>query len=121
MKQICPNPSKWNEIHKKLIRHSNINPCKPPKPPAPLILAAWDYSNDVEKEDRWIKTIQWAEKNNCTELTSSIPHDQFYCVKKSTNFIVGPMGGPMYRSWDYETKECPPTANLKQYIIENFL
>jgi len=120
MKRICPNPSTWNEIFKKLTMHSKANQCKPPEPPKPLILAGWAYSNDIEKMHRWENTMQWANNNDCIELISSIPEDQFYCVEEPTSYTVGPMGGPMYRSWDYETKECPTSVALEQYFMTLF-
>ena len=55
---ICPMPIKWNEIYEPLLafyeKQKGI-----PKPPIPLILAGWVYSNDIEKSIRWKETISW--------------------------------------------------------------
>lgn len=66
---ICPNPEAWNEVFKQLQAFALSHPCIPPAPPVPLVLAAWAYSNDIEKRDRWSQTVSWATLNGCPELT----------------------------------------------------
>ena len=116
MKRICPNPMPWHEAFERLTKFAQLHPCAPPSPPKPLILAGWAYSNDVEKVQRWEETVDWAVKNKCTNLVSGIPDSDFYFVEKPTSYMVGPMGGPMYRPWDFEAKSCPPIEQIAQLM-----
>lgn len=101
----------WNAAFKRLTKFAQTHPCVPPEPPIPLILAGWVYSNDIDKMRRWEQTIEWAAKNGCPHLLSNIRETDFYLSKNPTTYTVGPMGGPMYRTWDYGTKD-PPSAEV---------
>ena len=114
MKRICPNPMPWHEAFERLTKFAQLHPCAPPSPPKILILAGWAYSNDVEKMQRWEETVAWAVKNGCDKLVSEIPDSDFYFVEKPTSYTVGPLGGPMYRAWNFKAKSraliiTPPT------------
>lgn len=116
MMRICPNPGAWHATFERLSAHAQSCSCTPPYPPKPLILAGWSYSNDIEKMQRWEETVAWAEKNGCSKLLSGIPDCDFYYVEKPTNYTVGPLGGPMYRAWDYDTKDRPSAENIGQIM-----
>lgn len=116
MKRICPNPMPWNEAFERLTNYAQLHPCTPSSPPKPLILAGWAYSNDVEKMQRWEETVVWAEKNYCSNLVSGIPDRDFYFVEKPASYAVGPLGGPMYRSWDFEEKSRPSSKQVAQFM-----
>jgi hypothetical protein len=116
MKRICPNPMPWHEAFERLTNYAQLHPCTPPSPPKPLILAGWASSNDVEKMQRWEETIDWAEKNGCSNLVSGIPDRDFYFVEKPTSYSVGPLGGPMYRAWDFEAKSRPSSEQIAQFM-----
>ena len=103
----------WNDVYKELTRFAETHDCKDTLPPKPLILAGWAYSNDIEKKNRWEETVKWAENNGCQELVGGIRDEEFYFVVAPTTNAVGPMGSPMYRSWDFESKERPSTAVLE--------
>ena len=81
-------------------------------PPKPLILAGWAYSNDIEKMNRWKETVEWANNNGCGELVNGVPDNEFYFVDEPSTYTVGPMGGPMYRSWDFKSKDKPSSKIL---------
>lgn len=104
----------WNEVYQRLIHFSKTNSSVNSLPPKPLILAGWISSNDMEKKNRWEETTQWAQENGCAELTDSISENAFYFVDEPTTYTVGPMGGPMYQSWDYEEKERPSPGALQR-------
>lgn len=116
MKRICPNPMPWNEAFKRLEKHARTHRCTPPSPPKPLILSGWAYSNDVEKMRRWNETVEWATNNGCLEVVHKIPDDEFYYVDEPSTYAIGPLGGPMYRPWDFETKERPPLEEIAQHL-----
>ena len=120
--RVCPNPVPWNEVFERLTRYAQAHECSPPSPPVPLILAGWAYSNDIEKMRRWEETIACAAKNGCSDLVE-VPSEDFYCVEGPTSYTVGPMGGPMYRAWDFDQKEKPPvdqTAKHFQTLISDW-
>ena len=112
MTRICPLPGKWNEVFQSLERYARSNPCIPPSPPTPMILAGWAYSNDVVKKLVWEATVDWAEKNGCSELISCITDEDFYFVDAPSTYQVGPYGGPMYLDWDFSPKKRPTHDDL---------
>jgi len=114
MKRICPNPMQWHEAIECLTSYAQRNSCTPASPPKPLILAGWAYSNDIQKMQRWEETVDWAEKNGCSNLVSGIPDQDFYFVENPTSYTVGPMGGPMYRAWDFNSKDRPSYKVLQK-------
>ena len=116
MIRICPNPFPWNETFRRLTRYANAHPCTPPSPPVPLILASWAYSNDVEKMRQWEETVAWANGNSCAEVVGAIPDEDFYFVDEPTTHTVGPLGGPMYQPWDFDSKGCPSVEEIAQHL-----
>lgn len=52
--RICPLPQKWDAIF-KIIRNE-----LPPNKLAPLILGAWHFTEDSEKQKRLIEQIEFA-------------------------------------------------------------
>lgn len=112
--RICPNPQVWHAVSRRIDEYSRSHPCTPSRPPVPLILAGWAYSNDIEKLRRWEETVEWATSNGCEDLVSGIPDRDFYSVSNPTTYQVGPGGGPMYRSWDFEAKPCPSPDQLER-------
>lgn len=116
MKRICPNPIPWNRVFERLTLHARSHDCVPPSPPTPLILAGWAYSNDIEKLQRWHETIAWAKSNECMEIVSNLPDSDFYFTDAPSTHVVGPLGGPMYRPWDYDSKTRPSSENLLHFL-----
>jgi len=113
MNRIFPNPKKWHEVYQHLVRYSKRHNISPP--PKALILSGWGFTNDIEKKNRWEETFKWATDNNCAEIVNGILESDFYFVDIPTTYTVGPMGGPMYRPWDYEIKDRPSPESLAQY------
>jgi hypothetical protein len=56
--------------------------------------------------------MAWATQNGCSDFLSEIPAEQFYCVETPTSYVVGPMGGPMFRQWDSQSRTKPDDATL---------
>jgi hypothetical protein len=114
---ICPNPATWDEVHRALITFYKSSGRLIEKPPTPLILAGWVYSNDDEKKLRWEKTVAWAIRNGCPHLVE-IDEEDFYSVVTPSNYQIGPMGGPMYLRWCFNTKVRPQGLELTGYLIK---
>lgn len=106
MTRVCPNPSPWNAVYQRLL---HVWECRQdlPKPPVPLILNGWVFTNDVDKMKRWQETLQWSQAAGCEAITSSLSDDDFYHVEEATSDRIGPMGGPLHRVWDFEPKQKP--------------
>ena len=84
MEKICPRADVWHDAHKKLAAFAQINPCNPPQPPTPLILAGWAFSSDLDKKLRWDETVRWANNNSCSEIIRMIKSDDYYSVRVMT-------------------------------------
>jgi hypothetical protein len=116
LQRICPNPPRWNDVFKQLVEYAEAHACSPSRPPAPLILAGWAYSNDIEKMRRWRETVDWASANGCASIVKGDSDQDFYRVENPTSYSVGPMGGPYYRPWDVEAKVRPPEDELAKHL-----
>jgi hypothetical protein len=115
MTRVCPNPNPWNSVYQRLSKVALSRPDLP-KPPTPLILSGWVYSNDVEKTIRWKDTVQWAKNAQCDEIVSAISDDDFYYTAELTTYQVSPSGGPMHRPWDFDSKSRPDQEALAQAL-----
>jgi hypothetical protein len=115
MIRVCPNPGLWNEVYGRLNQYARTHRCSPSFPPVPLILGGWWATNDFEKIIRWEETVAWATSKGCADLVE-VPSEDFYCVDEPTSYTPGPMGGPMYRPWDYEEKEKPLTDQIRKHL-----
>jgi hypothetical protein len=102
MLAVCPMPMLWMEIHQRL-KNAAMN-LKPPldPPPIPLVLAGWNYSNDVQKQERWSETLAWAELHGLARIIGDLPDSAMYWVESPSTYEVGPLGGPMYLQWRFE-------------------
>lgn len=112
--RICPKPTPWHEAFERLSKSTQLHSRMPPSPPRPLILAGWSFSNDVDKMRRWEETVAWAVKNGSSDLVSGIPDRDFYCVEKPTTYEIVPMGGPMYREWDFKVNTRPSSDQIAE-------
>lgn len=90
--------------------------CEPKNPPIPLILGGWFGSNDQEKRTRWEQTVAWAHANGCDGILETLAEDDFYVVAVEATYVVSPMGGPMYRTWDFTPKERPQYDVLEKQL-----
>jgi hypothetical protein len=113
---VCPNPSRWNGVFTQLVEFAEVHSCSPRRPPTPLILAGWTYSNDTEKMRRWTETVDWASANGCAGIVEGVSDQEFYQVEIPTSYLIGPMGGPCYRPWDFEEKVRPSDEVLAKHF-----
>jgi hypothetical protein len=116
LQRICPYPSRWSDTYEELAEYAETHSCRPNLPPAPLILAGWVYTNDIDKMRRWRETVDWASANGCAGIVEGISDQDFYEVENPTSYSVGPMGGPCYRPWDTEGKVRPTNEELTKHL-----
>lgn len=115
MIKVCPLKEKWHEVYEQLLAYAESHDSILSKPPVPLILSGWWYTNDIEKMKRWNDTILWAMNNNCQRIVD-IPEEHFYYVEKPTSYAIGPLGSPMYNPWTFDSKERPSTEEIFEYL-----
>lgn len=78
---ISPQPNIWHHIHQILEQHwvTELKDKNISKPPIPLILAGWNFSEDWEKKSRWTETLVWADSNGAMHLIPElIDNDKYY-------------------------------------------
>lgn len=63
--RICPNPEPWNKLYQLLKNTKRRGGGW--EPGAPLILAAWWETSEIQKMFRFIDHIEWADKNGQLE------------------------------------------------------
>jgi len=73
-----------------------------PKPPVPLILSGWIFSNDVDKKLRWEEMKSWAEQYGVSGLMPELKPDDWYSVVKLDDSNPNP-----YRNWNYKERTKP--------------
>lgn len=64
--RICPQPSPWNAIHRRLAKV----PVFGDELPLPLILAGWQYSSDQEKQSRFRLHLEFADQHGLLEFVA---------------------------------------------------
>jgi hypothetical protein len=74
-----PEPQTWNDVYLRLLdSYKQKNNPKIPKPPVPLILAAWWETSDLEKHNRWSETLEWVEKYGFMDSIAGLLKDVRY-------------------------------------------
>lgn len=104
MIMVCPLANIWHEIYQRLHKKWVEDGANGEKPPVPLILGGWWYSNDLQKKERWAETIAWADRNGYSSIIPEIRSEDFYWVNLS-DFEVEPVGGPTYQRCSCETQQ----------------
>jgi hypothetical protein len=113
MIRVCPKPRVWCDVHKRLAAFSQEHLLK--SPPGPIILSGWSYTNDTEKQRRWLEMMEWATDHGCINLLD-LQDDDFYCVAVLTVHRIGPSGGVLKRPRDFETKPSPSDEAIQAAI-----
>lgn len=87
MKFVCPKPQSWLTVYDSLKAAWESAGCNDPSPPVPLILNGWIFSNDFDKNARWLDTIKWAVDHNVAHLIPELKADDKYEVREFSNRI----------------------------------
>ena len=117
METICPHPLDWAHIDSLLKQAAANSSRRVPPPPTPLILGGWAFTNDVEKRDRWLETVRWAEEWGFTDILQGIKPDMMYEVESPTSYEVGINGGPMYLPWNFESRPLVSEQDAKNAVL----
>ena len=67
--RVCPQPKFWNRLYTKLPSKTRVG--SEWNPALPLILAAWDFSSNEDKANRFREHLAWANENNYLDETES--------------------------------------------------
>lgn len=74
--RVCPQPPNWNKLWVLI-------GAKQGGSPAPLILAAWNFSSDLDKSVRLKEQISWADTNGYLEkvygFLTDLDRAEWYC------------------------------------------
>ena len=115
---VSPQPVVWHHIYQNLKSHWETQIGSGTPPPMVLILSGWTMSNDYEKKDRWARTIDWAEQNNCSNLIPELKDDEKYYVDELSNYT------PFYHEYKHHPKAIKPTKeetnNALNLLVENW-
>lgn len=117
--RICPLPDAWERTHRKLVVVRDLQQSagnELPPVPIPLVLAGWTYSNDLEKRRRWEEMKEWALNAGAWRFIDEVGEGEWYEVSTPSTYTLGPMGGPMYRSWESTPSKKVSPSQKGQWI-----
>lgn len=114
VKFVCPKPIYWSEIFQVLKKAWERDGQIGLGPPVPLILNGWAFTNDVQKNQRWEETVEWAQTNGYSKLIPELSNGQKYQVNEMTSYL-GPYGDTMY-PWDFEPKQIPSKEEVEKAL-----
>lgn len=113
--KVCPLPMVWNEIYKNLLQAWEVLVVKDPsipKPPVPLILNGWVFTNDVDKKWRWEETKSWAAQYGISWIIPDLKPEDWYSVDKLDDSRGDPYG--YFRaSWNTTSKPKPSKKEIR--------
>lgn len=104
---------KWSDIYNSLKTFFYENGQQGEPPPIPLILGGWNFSNDHDKKDRWLKTVNWAKANKCDMLIPILREDEMYVVKELSSYIPF-----QYLNWNEEPRTRPTEKEIEEYLLK---
>lgn len=116
MKTVCPAPLAWLRVFEALEEAWREQGSSGPRPPAPLILNGWVYSNDADKHKRWTELVEWASERGLAGILGQLRDSDFYRVSTFSTYEVGPGGGPMFLPWSFDSKPIPTHELLTESL-----
>lgn len=70
--RLCPRPMEWNDLYLK------IGGCRRDtadgiiwEPLPPLVLSAWSFSKDVDRQKRFLEHLAWANERGTLQIAES--------------------------------------------------
>jgi hypothetical protein len=109
---VCPLPRVWAPLYQRLHCAWIEGGRQGVEPPIPLILDGWHYSSDCDKQERWVRTVEWAKAQNLSHLIPCLTDADLYSVEcLSTSYP-----GQHYRVDRYEVRERPSSQAIERAI-----
>ena len=68
-RRVCPHPILWNRLWEMLRKNAQVDDER--KPAAPLILAAWHFSDEGMKRARLREQVEWAAERGALASTDA--------------------------------------------------
>jgi len=80
---VCPQSQVWHRIYQNLeaARRAHGKRSIPP-PPKPLIFGGWFFSNNTEKQVRWLETLDWAHTYGFLSLIPELTMSESYYLER---------------------------------------
>jgi hypothetical protein len=110
MQFVCPKPQVWNRIHQQLQRAWEAAGCVGPEPPVPLILNGWAFSSDLDKQQRWLATVAWANNAGLERLIHELSEEEGYWVDE---LDASPIAGPTHLPCSSDSKRKPDAEEYR--------
>jgi hypothetical protein len=70
--RVCPRPIEWNDLYTMIGGTRRDTPegiIWTPMPP--LVLSAWNFSNDTERNKRFREQLAWADANGTIDIADA--------------------------------------------------
>jgi len=112
MEFVCPDPYIWSRIYLQLKEAWEKLEFKGDEPPRPLILAAWTTTSDLDKQNQWKKTLQWAEDHDLSHLIPFLSSEECYYVE-----ILSTDAGFSFRYDYHEPKDRPTDEDVQRALL----
>jgi len=100
---VCPAAAIWWQTFERLREAWIASGRVGNQPPMPLILAAWIYSSDLDKQERWLSTVHWAQEQSLSHLIPNLRPEDQYC----TDYVTTSYPEQHYRPDRYVRRERP--------------
>ena len=66
-----PSPVVWDGVYKRLIDWHRVHCTSDEnRPPVPLILAGRAFSSPSLRHERWLQTVDWAQRHGCPDIVA---------------------------------------------------
>jgi hypothetical protein len=112
---ICPYPLEWIRIHRQLLAEIEKRR-RNPLPPEPMALGHWDYSNDQDKQRRWLETLFWAWEYGLLDILRNMPPESMYMVDEISAVRMAPDFGPSSDYSYHEPKPRPASSEITRLM-----
>lgn len=110
MKFVCPKPQVWDRVCQRLQKAWEALGRPGIEPPMPLILSGWAYTNDLDKQQRWLATDAWANNAGLERLIPELSEEEGYRVDE---LGASPTAGPTHLPWSSDSKRKPDAEEYR--------
>lgn len=108
---VCPAAWKLAEIAETLYHAWMAGGSKGPRPPHILICGGWAFSGDMEKHQRWVSLVEWAEERGLSHLIPRLAPNEIYTAPDLS-------GGIWWDDWFTTPPQTRPTDEAVAAALE---